>query len=32
MPASHVPKFLNTLRTCLEQYQQRHGRKPDPRE
>jgi hypothetical protein len=29
MPAAHVPKFLTTLRTCLEQYGQRHqARRP----
>jgi hypothetical protein len=26
LPAAHVPRFLNTLRTCLDNYQQRHGK------
>lgn len=28
MAASHVPRFLTMLRTCLEQYQQRAGNRP----
>jgi hypothetical protein len=28
--APHVPRFLNTLKTCLEQYQQRYMRPPQP--
>jgi hypothetical protein len=30
MSAAHVPRFLTMLRSCLEQYQQRHVRKPEP--
>ncbi|MGH7180025.1 MAG: DUF3467 domain-containing protein [Tepidisphaeraceae bacterium] len=28
IPASHVPRFLNTLKTCLDQYQSRGGAPP----
>lgn len=30
MSAAHVPRFLNMLRTCLEQYQQRYATRPNP--
>jgi hypothetical protein len=30
MPASHVPKFLVTLRTCCENYRQRYQNPPSP--
>jgi hypothetical protein len=29
MSASHVPRFLTMLQTCLEQYQTRYQKKPD---
>jgi hypothetical protein len=29
MAASHVPRFLTMLRTCMEQYQQRYMKRPD---
>lgn len=28
MGASHVPRFLNMLRSCMDQYQQRYSRPP----
>lgn len=30
MGAAHVPRFLNMLRTCLEQYQARYNKPPEP--
>jgi len=30
VPASHVPRFLNTLRTCVDQYRQRYQAPPPP--
>lgn len=30
LAASHVPRFLNMLKTCLEQYQNRASRPPEP--
>lgn len=30
LAASHVPRFLGMLRTCLEQYQARYIRPPEP--